>query len=326
MCYDPSWKILKKLKVSGQVFHTIRNVKEQINRGKTTVSRNNKIPGIYGSSSYCFKALMPLGHLVREWDHYHKATPLPYLRKPQSSFQIPGLQLTAANSGVKSILVPLGTAATYFAHAKLKLNNITFSYLYENGFGTFIGRGTYDLCGTIFKVEIRRLKSGIVMVIGQSSSPLDVYSIENVFGIATPSTMLVNVIRRSKLLTLRLVKPKLELYLAKDLSVKFDGRTFLGENASPVYLEIFAGKHSRRDLLIAGITTEKLSLARTIEMFTGLSLPYIDLLQAVPNASNVSKLTTDVNQKIEFNSFKSHLVSDRNVGIFLKTALYRQSF
>ena len=208
----------------------------------------------------------------------------------------------------------------------MKLNNITFSYLYENGFGTFIGRGTYDLCGTIFKVEIRRLKSGIVMVTGQSSSPLDVYSIENVFGIATPSTMLVNVIRRSKLLTLRLVKPKLELYLAKDLSVKFDGRTFLGENASPVYLEIFAGKHSRRDLLIAGITTEKLSLARTIEMFTGLSLPYIDLLQAVPNASNVSKLTTDVNQKIEFNSFKSHLVSDRNVGIFLKTALYRQSF
>ena len=284
--------VQRKFKITGPIFRTIRIVKDEIKKGKIAVPAINNLSTIFRNTKYCFEANLDLGRLVREWDHYQKMVSLPFVRKPRSRMQVPGLVITADSFGLKSILVPLGKSSSYYPHEKLLISNVTFSYFYDKGFGTIIGRGLYNLCGTLFQVEIRRLRSGIVVVTGKSSSPLDVSSVENVFGFAQPSNMLVNAIKRSKLLTLRLIEPRMELYLDKSLSAKFYGKTFLGRNASPVYLEIFAGKVSRRDIMVAGVTSDKLSIGQAIEMFTGLSLPYIDLLQAASNDSNVSNLAT----------------------------------
>ena len=187
-----------------------------------------------------------------------------------------------------AILIPLGSAEKYKVHEKIVLRNAEFFYRLQSGHGSFIAKGEYDLCGTVFSLTVETLFDGTVKISGLSDTPLDVSNIETVFVTARPSNVLVGAIKKTNLFVLRLMKPVMEAYITKDLIVKFSGQTYFGAGALPVKLEFFGGKLNRRDVLLAGITSPHVTMNQALKMFTGLTIPHFNFLKNSSGGSIVS--------------------------------------
>lgn len=273
----------KRVKIyNKEIFQLIRNVKSEIHSGRMMLSsQSNEL------STYCFSAALPLNNLVREWNFYYRTPLLPNLQPPQN-ITVPGLTISTLNSSVGAVVIPLGSAEKYKVHEKVLLRNVAFFYRFQSGHGSFIAKGDYDLCGTVFKLTVETLFDRTVKLSGFSETPLDVSTIETVFVSARPSNMLVDAIKKTNLFVLRLMRPVMEAYITKDLIVKFSGTTYFGAGALPVTLEFFGGKLHRHDVLLAGITSPQLTINQALKLFTGFTIPYLDFVKNSSNGSSVS--------------------------------------
>ena len=246
-------------------------------------------------STYCLSASLPLSKLVRDWTAYFRTPLLPNLPRPYN-LTVLGLEISMVNSSVGSIWVPLGYAAIYTVHRKITLRNVTFFYRHQSGHGSFIAKGKYNICDTVFDMTVESLPDGNVKLSGNSETPIDVSTIENAFVSASPSSMLVKAIEKVNLFVLRLMRPSMEAYINKDLIVKFSGKSYLymdtSTRAVPITLEIFGGKWGREDVLLAGITSSRITMNQALHLFTSLSLPYLDM-----HASNESRVSVTRNLK-----------------------------
>lgn len=282
-----SERLSKRVKIyNREVFRLVKNVKSQLqNGGMVLTSHSSEL------STYCFSASLPLRNLVREWNAYYQTPLLPNFHWPHN-LTVPGLKISTLNSSVNSIWIPLGSLAKYKVHEKIYLRNVTFYYRYKSGHGSFIAEGEYDLCETVFKLTVETLRDGTIKLSGFSETPLDVSTIENAFVSARPGNTLVNAIRKTNLFVLRLMNPAMEAYISKDLIVKFSGKTYFGSSALPVTLEFFGGKLNRHDVLLAGITSTRITINQALKMFTGFTIPYLDIMKHSPNGSSVSLYRT----------------------------------
>jgi len=272
----------RKVKIyNKEILKLIRNVKSEIHSGEMLLSSQSS-----ELATYCFSAVLPLNNLVRDWNVYHKTPILPNLQRPHN-ITVPGLTISTLNSSVDTMLITLGSAEKYKVHEKVVLRNVAFFYRFQSGYGSFIAKGDYDLCGTVFKLTVETLSDGTVKLNGFSEAPLDVSTIESVFVSARPSSMLVNAFKKTNLFVLRLIRPVMEAYIIKDLIVKFSGQSYFGDGALPVTLEFFGGKLRRQDVLLAGITSPHLTMNQALKMFTGFTIPYLDFLRNSSNKSSV---------------------------------------
>ena len=278
-----SSQIRKKVKIKNkEIINLLRNVKSEILSGRTLLSSQS-----IELSTYCFAASLPFNNLVREWSFYYKTPLLPNLQRPRS-LTVPGLTISTRNSSVDTILIPLGSAEKYIVHEKIVLRNAEFFYRLQSGHGSFVAKGEYNLCGTVFSLTVETLSDGTVKISGFSDTPLDVTNIEPDFVKATPSNVLVGAIRKTNLFELRLMKPVMEAYITKDLIVKFSGQTYFGAGALPVTLEFFGGKLNRRDVLLVGITSPHVTMNQALKMFSGLTIPHFNFLKNSSGGSIVS--------------------------------------
>ena len=276
-------QIRKKVKIyNKEIFNLVRNVKSEIQNGRMLLASQS-----IELSTYCFAASLPFNNLVREWTVYYKTPLLPNLQRPRS-LTVPGLTISTRNSSVDAILIPLGSAEKYRVHEKIVLRNAEFFYRVQSDHGSFIAKGEYDLCGTVFRLTVETLPGGTVKISGFSETPLDVSNIETVFVSARPSNVLVDAIKKTNLFVLRLMRPAMEAYIMKDLIVKFSGQTYFGAGALPVTLEFFGGKLNRRDVLLAGITSPHVTMNQALKMFTGLTVPRFNFLKNSSGGSFVS--------------------------------------
>ncbi|XP_001637140.3 uncharacterized protein LOC5517169 [Nematostella vectensis] len=263
----------------------LSHVQSDINKGHVSLSRSQD-----GTIRYCIRARMVLGSLVQGWSPYRTSSLLPRMVRPPDSTLVPGLEVTQSRGEI-AILVPLGSAAVYHAHAKIDLHDVKFYYkqTLANGSldGSFIARGTFKLCETVFVVEVTRTKKGPLRITGNSSSPLDIDSIERVFGVAMPSSMLFKAIKRSELLVMRLMKPSIDAHVDKHVSVRFAGLSYMYiyRDARPINLEFYAGRHHQSNLFVAGLTSKQLTFNEALETFTGLNLPYLDFIESFTDST-----------------------------------------
>lgn len=269
-------------KYDNGIFKLLKNVWSEILHGTTMLTSPSG-----EQSTYCFSASLPFNKLVRDWNFYRKTALLPNLQRPQH-ITVPGLKISILSSRVVGLLVPLGTAAKYKVHEKIVLKNVEFFYRYQFGNGTFIAKGEFSLCQTVFKLTVETLADGTVKLSGSSESPIDVSTIETAFISARPSNWLLKVFKKIDLFVLRLMRPYMEAYINKDFMVKFSGATYFGVNAVPASLEIFGGKLHGNDLLLAGITSSNLTMTQILKMMTGFTIPHFDFLKASSNRSSVS--------------------------------------
>ena len=278
--------ISKRVKIyNNEIYKLVKNVDNELKNGVMTLtSQSNE------RSTYCFSALLPLDNLVREWNDFFTTPLLPNLQRPHN-LTVPGLKISTRNSSVDSIWIPLGYSPNYRVHEKVSLRNVTFYYRYQSGHGSFIAEGEYDLCETVFKLTVETLHDGTVKLSGSSETPLDdVSNIETAgFVSASPPNRLIEAIRKTKLFELRLMKPVMEAYIiSKDLIVKFSGDSYFGPTALPVTLEFFGGKLHGHDVLLAGITSTRITMNQALEMSTDFSIPNLDILKNSPNGTSVS--------------------------------------
>lgn len=285
ICSEVGSDSSKRVKINNkEIFKLVRNVKSEIHNGRMLLkSQSNEL------STYCFSASLPINNLVREWDLYYRTQLLPNFQRPYN-ITVPGLTISTRNSSVDAVLIPLGTAGKYKVHEKIILKNVAFYYRYQSGHGSFIAKGEYDLCETVFKLTVETLSDGTVKLNGSSETPVDVSTIETAFITAKPSNWLVKALKKTKLFVLRLKRPVMEAYITKDLIVKFSGETYFGANALPVSLEVFGGKWGRNDVLLAGITSPHLTMNQALKMFTGFTIPYLDFLKTPFNGSSVGMI------------------------------------
>lgn len=269
-------------KYNNGIFKLLKNVWSEIVNGTTMLTSPSR-----EQSTYCFSASLPFNKLVRDWNFYSKTALLPNLQTPQH-MTVPGLKVSIVSSRVVGVLVPLGTAAKYKVHEKIVLKNVEFFYRYQFGNGTFIAKGDFNLCQTVFKLTVETLADGTVKLSGSSESPIDVYTIERAFISARPSNWLLDLFKKIDLFVLRLMRPYMEAYINDDFMVKFSGDTYFGANAVPASLEIFGGKLRGDDLLLAGITSSSLTMAQVLKMVTSLPIPQFDFLKTSSNRSSVS--------------------------------------
>lgn len=266
----------------------MKNVKAELHNGNMALESQSM-----ELSTYCLSASLPLSKLVRDWTAYFRTPLLPNLPRPYN-LTVLGLEISMVNSSVGSIWVPLGYAAIYTVHRKITLRNVTFFYRHQSGHGSFIAKGKYNICDTVFDMTVESLPDGNVKLSGNSETPIDVSTIENAFVSASPSSMLVKAIEKVNLFVLRLMRPSMEAYINKDLIVKFSGKSYLymdtSTRAVPITLEIFGGKWGREDVLLAGITSSRITMNQALHLFTSLSLPYLDM-----HASNESRVSVTRN-------------------------------
>lgn len=241
-------------------------------------------------SIYCFEMPVRLKKLVLNWDHYHRSLPFPHLQIPLSSMYVPGIQviLDHVSSKHESILVPLGSAVSYRVHDKILLENVTFYYRYQSTKGSFIANGHYRLCETVFLVSMETQENGAVKITGNSSSPLDLNTIERVFGLATPSKLIQDAIRKSELLIMRIMFPSIQIYIDRDLVVKFAGQSFWTSDGHSTFLEFYGGNLQQADVLVASLTSESLAFDKVLRKFTGIELPSLDWTKRTSSPSRVS--------------------------------------
>ena len=291
MCRDvtssSSSKLLNGRKIvkfhNKNILRLVRYVKSKILSGQILMfSKSGE------ESTFCFTASLPLTSLVRGWKGFHKTSLLPNLRRP-NDVTVPGLIVSARNSSISEVLVPLGSAETYKVHEKVVLKNVKFYYRDQPGQRSFIAKGEYNLCGTVFETTVETLLDGTIKIAGFSDLPIDLSKIETVFVSSSPPSWLVVAIRRTELLVLRLMKPVMEAYITSDLVVKFSGETYFGPTTLPAYVEFFCGKLQGQDLLLAGITSPYLTINDALSMLTDFSIPFFDHLNnSRPNGSTVS--------------------------------------
>lgn len=284
-----SERLSKRVKIyNKEVLKLVKNVKSEIqNGGMALTSHSSEL------STYCFSASVPLRNLVREWSHFHQTTRLPNLPDQWlHDLTVPGLKISTLNSSMNSIWIPLGSADKYKVHEKITLRNVTFFYRFKSGHGSFIAEGQYDLCETVFKLTVETLYGETIKLSGLSETPIDVSTIETPFVSARPDNTLISAIDKINLFVLRLINPTLEAYINKDLIVKFSGKTYFGPSALPATLEFFGGKFHRHDVLLAGITSPHMTMNEALKMFTGITIPYLDILKQSVNGSSVSLYQT----------------------------------
>ena len=269
-----------------EILRLVRHVKSEIFSGKMFKYLNsNEV------STYCFTASLPFDSLVRGWKVYAKTLLLPNLRRP-NNITVPGLIVSTRNLSVSEVLVPLGSAEKYKVHEKVVLKNVEFYYRLQSGHGSFIAKGDYNLCGTVFRLTVETAPGGNIKIKGFSDLPIDLSKIESIFVHVSPSpsNRLVAAIRKVDLFVLRLMRPAIEAYISDDLVVKFSGHTYFGPSAVPAHLEFFGGRLHGQGVLLAGITSSRFTINDALKMLTGVTVPYFDLLKNSPNSSSVSDL------------------------------------
>lgn len=269
--------------VNREVFQLVKNIKSELqNGGMSLTSHSSEV------STYCFSSAVPLSKLVREWNTYYSTLLLPNFQRPHD-LTVPGLKISTLNSSVNSIWIPLGTSAKYKVHEKISLRNVTFYYRWQSGHGSFIAEGECKLCETTFRLTVERLYDGTIKITGFSETPLDVNDVETLFVSGKVPNMLVDAIKYTNLFGLRMMKPTMEAYISKDLMVKFSGKSYFGPRALPVTLEFFGGTLRRQDVLLVGITSTHLTLNEAREvLFSGFTVPIVDITKHSPNGSSVS--------------------------------------
>lgn len=283
ICSERLNKKFKSYNINREVFQLVKNIKSELQNGRMALTSHSS-----ELSTYCFSASVPLSKLVREWNTYYSTPLLPNLQRPQD-LTVPGLKISTFNSSVNSIWIPLGTSAKYKVHEKISLRNVTFYYRFQSGHGSFIAEGEYNLCGTAFRLTVETLYDGTVKLSGFSETPLDVSNIETAFVSARPPNMLVDAIKDINLFVLRLMKPAMEAYISKDLMVKFSGKSYFGPSALPVTLEFFGGKLHPHDVLLVGITSNRLTINQALKLlFPRFTVPFLDITKHSPNGSSVS--------------------------------------
>lgn len=266
----------------------IRKITDDIAKGESSVSHN----GVY--TTYCFKASFLFADLVKDWGNFNQSLHLHHFKSALDIGKVPGLEITLHKSKLQSVIIPLGSADSYQAHAQIRLENATFFYRYQSGRGSIIARGTYDLCETRFNLTIERLSDGTVKAIGNSKAPLNVGTMERVFfPSAKTSDLILKAFEWSGLLEARLMRPRMEAYIGKDFSVKFSGDSYLGHEATPIHLEFYCRKLSGGNFLTVGVTSSQVSLNEALKTFTGFQLPYLDLLGRDTNVSRVRLSTLE---------------------------------
>ena len=201
--------------------------------------------------------------------------------------EVGGLEIHAASTGRESVIIPLGSAATYQAHERITLNNVTFFYRHQSGRGSILARGRYDLCETPFDLTVEKLGDGTVKVGGDSQAPIDVETIERALAIEQLGVVF-GAVRRSSLWEARLLRPSMEAYIGEDYSAKFSGDSYLGQDAHRVHLEF--GCRKLRDCdVTAGVTSDELSLQNLVGIFVAFDyLPSLTIFTQDPRNSRVS--------------------------------------
>ena len=267
-----------------EIFHLLRNVRKEIYSGRMSLTVHSS-----ELATYCFTAAIPLTNLVRDWNEFHQAQRIPNIQWPRN-LTVPGLRITTVNSSVDSILVPIGSASCYRAHAKITLRDVVFYYRYDarSKRGSFFATGNYNLCETILNLTMETLSNGTFKLSGSSHAPLDLSTIETTFLTARPSEMIVKVIKDTNLFVARLMNPRMEAYIGKELLVKFSGESYFGANASPVSLEFYGGNIHESDILLVGISSRHFSMNQALNMFTEMDLPFLNFTKYSSSESSVS--------------------------------------
>ncbi|KAK3755318.1 hypothetical protein QZH41_014628, partial [Actinostola sp. cb2023] len=284
-------------KLPRDVTKLLTNAQNKVLKGQASIIKRNT------NTAYCIPMNITLKNLVWNWSHYHKSLPFPNLQYQPSNIEIPGIEVTMDDfSSIETILVPLGSAVSYRTHAKFQLENVTFFYRYQSSEGAFLAKGKYRLCESVFDVVVVALNNGVIKITGNSSSPLDVNTIERVFGLTIPSVMIQDAIRRSELLLMRLMSPTLEAYVDGDITVKFSGQSYFSFDGHPTFLELYGGKLSHSNVLVTSLSTKGLAFNHALRIFTGIDLPSFDWMRHSTNDSQIGVLLSTTELQARPNS------------------------
>lgn len=218
---------------------------------------------------------------------YLKTVTLPNLIHPDPKGLVSGIEMYVKNNTSYHTEAVLGKLSVYRPHKNLKLTDVKFSYRLSGGYNTFVGRGSYVLCDSKFDVEIWRMKAENVRIRGQSSDPVDVDKIELGFGIEEPSERMLNVLKSYGVFLLRIMKPKVEMYLSKTLSAKFSGVTFVDKFKTNAETEILVGKLYKKYLLTIGMVFNDIPLGKFVSSVSGIYLRYLDMFHSKNGNSKV---------------------------------------
>ena len=218
---------------------------------------------------------------------YMKTVVLPNTVHPDPKGLVSGIVLYVKNNISYHTEVFLGKLSVYRPHRNLKLTDIMFSYRSSGGYNTFVGRGNYVLCDSKFDVEIWRTKEDNVRIRGQSSDPVDVDKIELGFGVEIPSERMLNVLKSYGVFLLRIMKPKMEIYLSRTLSAKFSGVSVVDKFKTNAKTEILVGKLYKKYLLTVGMVFNDIPLGKFVSSFSGVYLKFLDMFHSKNGNSKV---------------------------------------
>ena len=218
---------------------------------------------------------------------YVKTVALPNMVHPDPKEQTLGIVIYVKNNITYQNEVPLGELSVYRPHKYLQLSNVNFFYRFSNSYNTFVGRGSYRLCGTKFDVEILRTKNDNVRIHGQSSDPVDVDNIEMTFGMEQAGERMLKVLKTYGVFSLRIMKPKVEMYLSRTISAKFSGHSHVEKVKTIAKTEILVGKMYQKYLLTTGMIFNDIPLGKFVSSFSGVYLRYLDLFHGKSGINKV---------------------------------------
>lgn len=238
-------------------------------------------------SEYCLKFESTLQKLLN--GSYIQTVAVPNMVRPDPYGVVPGLIVKFNKDKSYYTEIPFGFMPLYWPHRYLELADVHFSYRVSKSHNTFVGRGHYELCGTNFSVEIERTKYDSVRLNGHSSDPIDVNTIEQVFGVAEPSNKLLEILKKYGVFLLRLMNPSVEMYVGDAISAKFSGISYVENLKTNAKTEVLVGKLYYNYLLTAGLIFDDVPLGKMVSSFSGIYLKYLDLFEAKDGKSKVKE-------------------------------------
>lgn len=221
------------------------------------------------NGAYCISLPVKISSLIRSRIEFSKIIPLPGLKEIAHDKTVRGFSMTLDRQGnVKRLLFPIGHLQQYGIDKEVSIPNVTI-YVQKDTLSTaFIGEGMFDLCGTKFQMRIEQTKEEETLLAGHSPHPVDLSTVELAFGLRQPTADLLHVMKNFKILKLRLINPKLNIYWKEKIqrTMRFSGQAYNSAwGNEKVNVEFVLGKG--QSFWAAAVTTAKQSFKEIFGIF-----------------------------------------------------------
>ncbi len=278
ICENVHWRPLDQdaKNLLRKVFHNITTIPN----GRFAKSSGNL---------HCFHVPLKLSSLLTSKTRYSKIIGLPNLSKKSLNSNVQGFSAKIEGNVLKQLIVPIGHTRKFYLDSKLMIPNVTVYYFSEASVTKIFAEGTFDLCGTEFKIKIEQTKPDVTLLTGRSPHPVDLSTVELAFGMRQPTSDIISVMKHFQILKLRLTNPKLNIVWddSQDRTMRFSGKSYYnGWGSVEVDVEFLLGND--RSFWAAAVTTHRRSFKEIFGILTGLQ--HVRLAKLLDMSLDVTKV------------------------------------